>query len=111
MAGRLKVLDIQFPEKYTAGFQGPRFGIKGIRELLEVKDRPLLNNMIKPCTGYRLKVGAELFRKAALGGCDIIKDDELIADASFNSALGRVKHYMEIERQVYEEKGSIPSIP
>jgi 2,3-diketo-5-methylthiopentyl-1-phosphate enolase len=61
--------------------------------------------MIKPCTGYRLKVGAELFRKAALGGCDIIKDDELIADASFNSMLGRVKRYMEIEKQVFEEKG------
>ncbi|MCK4331178.1 MAG: ribulose 1,5-bisphosphate carboxylase, partial [Dehalococcoidia bacterium] len=67
--------------------------------------RPLLNNMIKPCTGYTLEVGAELFRQAAMGGCDIIKDDELIADASFNSVEGRVKRYMEIEKQVYEETG------
>jgi 2,3-diketo-5-methylthiopentyl-1-phosphate enolase len=105
MGGDIKLVDIRFPKKYVAGFKGPKFGIKGIRKILGVKKRPLLNNMIKPCTGYRLEVGAELFRKAALGGCDIIKDDELIADASFNSALGRVKRYMEIEKQVYEEKG------
>ena len=105
MGGRIKVLDIRFPEKYVAGFKGPKFGIPGVREVLGVPERPLLNNMIKPCTGYPLEVGAELFRDAALGGCDIIKDDELIADASFNSAMGRVKRYMEIEKQVYEEKG------
>jgi len=105
MGGDIKLVDIRFPKKFVAGFKGPKFGIEGIRKILGVKKRPLLNNMIKPCTGYRLKVGAELFRKAALGGCDIVKDDELIADASFNSALGRVKRYMQIEKQVYEEKG------
>lgn len=105
MAGNVKLLDVRFPGKYVAGFKGPKFGIGGIREILNIPKRPLLNNMIKPCTGYPLEVGAELFRQAALGGCDIIKDDELIADASFNSALGRVKRYMEFERQVYEETG------
>lgn len=105
MGGRIKVVDIRFPEKYVAGFQGPKFGIPGVRKILGIPKRPLLNNMIKPCTGYTLEVGAELFRDAAMGGCDIVKDDELIADASFNSALGRVKRYMEIERQVYEETG------
>jgi 2,3-diketo-5-methylthiopentyl-1-phosphate enolase len=105
MGGDIKLVDIRFPRKYVAGFKGPKFGIEGIRKILGVKKRPLLNNMIKPCTGYRLKVGAELFKKAALGGCDIIKDDELIADASFNSVLGRVKRYMEIEKQVCEKTG------
>jgi 2,3-diketo-5-methylthiopentyl-1-phosphate enolase len=105
MGGEIKLVDVRLPKKYVAGFKGPKFGIEGIRKILGVKKRPLLNNMIKPCTGYRLKVGAELFRKAALGGCDVIKDDELIADASFNSIAGRVKRYMQIEKQVYEEKG------
>ncbi len=105
MAGRLKVLDIRFPKKYVAGFQGPKFGIPGIRKLLGVQGRPLLNNMIKPCTGYPPEVGVELFRAAALGGCDIIKDDELLANASFCQIEARVKLYMEAERQVYEETG------
>jgi len=105
MGGNIKLLDVRFPEKYVAGFKGPKFGIDGVREILGVPKRPLLNNMIKPCTGYPLELGAALFRDAALGGCDIIKDDELIADASFNSVEGRVKRYMEIEKQVYEETG------
>jgi 2,3-diketo-5-methylthiopentyl-1-phosphate enolase len=105
MGGRIKVLDMRFPEKYVAGFQGPKFGIKGVRELLGVQGRPLLNNMIKPCTGYTPQVGVELFRAAALGGCDIIKDDELLANASFNEVQARAKLYMEAERQVFEETG------
>lgn len=105
MAGRVKVLDICLSEKYVAGFQGCKFGIGGVRQLLGVPGRPLLNNMIKPCTGYTPEVGVELFRAAALGGCDIIKDDELIANASFNEIQARVKLYMEAERQVYEETG------
>ena len=105
MGGRIKVLDIRFPQKFVDGFQGPKFGIQGVREALGVPDRPLLNNMIKPCTGYTPEVGVELFRAAALGGCDIIKDDELLANASFNEVQARVKLYMEAERQVYEETG------
>ncbi len=105
MGGRIKVLDMRFPKKFVDGFQGPRFGIEGVREILSVPDRPLLNNMIKPCTGYTPEVGVELFRQAALGGCDIIKDDELLANASFNKVQVRVKLYMEAERQVYEETG------
>jgi len=105
MGGKIKLLDIRFPKKYVQGFQGPKFGIEGIRKLLGVYDRPLLNNMIKPCTGYPVEVGAELFRLAAVGGCDIIKDDELIADASFNRVQERVKRYMQIEKEVFEETG------
>ncbi len=105
MGGRVKVLDVRFPEKYVAGFKGCKFGIRGVRQLLGVKGRPLLNNMIKPCTGYPPEVGVELFRAAALGGCDIIKDDELIANASFNEIQARVKLYMEAERQVFEQTG------
>lgn len=105
MAGKVKVLDIRFPEKYVAGFQGSKFGIGGVRQLLGVQGRPLLNNMIKPCTGYPPEVGVGLFRAAAMGGCDIVKDDELIANASFNEIQTRVKLYMEAERQVYEETG------
>jgi len=105
MAGQIKLVDVYFPGKYVAGFKGPKFGIPGVREILGVPDRPLLNNMIKPCTGYSPEVGVRLFREAALGGCDIIKDDELLADASFNSVEKLVKLYMEAERQVYEETG------
>lgn len=105
MGGRVKVLDLRLPERYVAGFQGPRFGIAGVREILGVPERPLLNNMVKPCTGYSPEIGAELFYKAAVGGCDIVKDDELLADASFNSVSARVELYMRMEKEAYNETG------
>jgi 2,3-diketo-5-methylthiopentyl-1-phosphate enolase len=105
MAGKLKLLDLRLPSAYLEGFRGPKFGIAGVREAVGVPARPLLNNMIKPCTGYPPEVGVELFRSAAMGGCDIVKDDELLADASFNRVAARVKRYMEAEKEVFEATG------
>lgn len=105
LAGEIKLLDLHLPKNYVAGFKGPKFGVEGIRKLLNIPKRPILNNMIKPNTGYPVEVGAELFYQAALGGVDIIKDDELIANASFNSIEDRVKRYMQVEKEVYEKTG------
>ncbi|HNY49322.1 MAG TPA: RuBisCO large subunit C-terminal-like domain-containing protein [Smithella sp.] len=102
----LKLLDIRLPKATLDQFNGPRFGIDGWWKALGLeKGRPLLNNMIKPCSGYPLEVGAKLFREAALGGCDVIKDDELIANMRYNDAVKRVKTYMKIEKEVFEETG------
>ncbi len=105
MGGKIKVLDINLPKKYTDGFQGPRFGIQGIRQILGVKDRPLLNNMIKPCTGIPAKVGAELAYKAAVGGADFIKDDELLANADFSSIAERTRLFISALKQADDSKG------
>ncbi|HPG51513.1 MAG TPA: RuBisCO large subunit C-terminal-like domain-containing protein, partial [Spirochaetota bacterium] len=101
-----KLLDIRLPKATLDQFNGPRFGTDGWWNALGLqKGRPLLNNMVKPCSGYPLEVGAELFRQAALGGCDVIKDDELIANMRYNDAVERVKLYMKIEKEVFEETG------
>ncbi len=107
LAKRLKLLDLRMPKAILDGFKGPKFGIEGVYELLgvELGSRPLLNNMIKPCTGYTAEAGAELFYQAALGGADVIKDDELIGDMKFNRVVDRVKLYMEKEKQVFDETG------
>ncbi|MCI8485050.1 MAG: ribulose 1,5-bisphosphate carboxylase [Lachnospiraceae bacterium] len=103
----LKLLDIDFPKKFADKFKGPKFGIDGVREILNVHDRPLLNNMIKPCTGYTPDVGAKLFYEAAAGGVDIIKDDELIGgDRSFNKLKDRVVANMDaVERAKAAKNG------
>ncbi len=105
-SGMLKFIDCAFPKKYIEKFQGPKFGVEGIREVLGVKDRPLLNAMIKPNIGWTPEEGAEIFYNAAKGGVDIIKDDELMpADESFCSLKERVTRFMEKEKQVFEETG------
>jgi 2,3-diketo-5-methylthiopentyl-1-phosphate enolase len=105
MGGKIKLLDLHFPKQYTDGFGGPKFGIEGIYKALGVEGRPLINNMIKPCTGYSCEIGEKLFYEVAAGGCDVIKDDELIADMAFNRCEDRVKAYMAMEKRAYEETG------
>ncbi len=101
-----KLLDLRLPKATLCQYNGPKFGADGWWKALGLKKgRPLLNNMIKPCSGYPLEVGAKLFREAAMGGCDVIKDDELIASMRYNDAVKRVRAYMKIEKEVYEETG------
>ena len=102
----LRLLDVDFGKNFVKDFQGPKFGIKGLRDYIGVPERPLLNNMIKPCTGYTPDVGAKLFYEAAVGGVDIIKDDELIGgDRSFNKLEDRVRANMEAAKRADAEKG------
>jgi 2,3-diketo-5-methylthiopentyl-1-phosphate enolase len=102
---RLKLLDVRLPADFVKAFGGPKFGIPGIRKILNVMDRPLIVNMIKPCIGISPKVGAELFYRAALGGVDVVKDDEVLANTSYSSIVDRVKAFMQREKQAFEETG------
>lgn len=103
--GRIKCLDMRFPKSWLKGFKGPKFGIKGLRKLLGVKKRPLLNNMIKPCVYTEAKMGANLCYEAAVGGADIVKDDELLANPAFNTLEERIPLFMEAIDKADSEKG------
>ena len=105
MIGDIKLLDIQFPKAFIEKFPGPRFGIKGIRNLLGVSERPLLNNMVKPSTGITPEQGAELLYQAAFGGTDIIKDDEVMGNTELSPVLKRVETYMGKLRKAEKETG------
>lgn len=105
MIGKLKLVDLEFPKSFTSKFQGPKFGIKGVRQILNVSQRPLVNVMIKPCSGLKPAQAAELFEEAAMGGVDIVKDDELIADVEYSKALDRLKLFMTKEKKVFERTG------
>ncbi len=101
----LKLVDLAFPKDYLKEFKGPKFGIDGLRKLLKIPERPLLNNMVKPCTGHTADVAADLVYKAAVGGCDVVKDDELISNPSFNTLEDRIVKVMEAVDRADSEKG------
>ncbi len=101
----LKLVDLAFPKEWLKGFKGPKFGIDGIRKLLKVPERPTLNNMVKPCTGHTADVAADLVYKAAVGGCDVVKDDELISNPTFNIVEERITKVMEAVDRADSEKG------
>jgi 2,3-diketo-5-methylthiopentyl-1-phosphate enolase len=101
----VRLVEVDLPEALTDAFRGPRFGISGWRALTGVADRPLLLNMIKPCTGYPPEVGANFVEEVARGGCDLIKDDELLADPTFNRVAERSRVYRQRLERVADETG------
>ncbi len=105
MLGDIKLIDLFFPRKFVEGLPGPQFGIEGIRGLLAIEERPLLNTMIKPSIGITPEMGADLLYKAAIGGTDIIKDDEVLGDPQFSPVLKRLELYMQKLHKAEKESG------
>jgi ribulose-bisphosphate carboxylase large chain len=79
---------LRLPPAVLSSFAGPRFGIDGIRHLVGVYDRPLLASALKP-RGLAPEALAALAGKFALGGGDIVKDDQNLVD-DFESFKQRV---------------------
>jgi 2,3-diketo-5-methylthiopentyl-1-phosphate enolase len=101
----VRLVDVDLPVDYLEAFPGPHQGVEGWRRITGVWDRPLLLNMIKPCTGYSPSVGADLLEQPARGGADLIKDDELLGDAPFNRVADRSRAYRKRLDRVAEETG------
>jgi ribulose-bisphosphate carboxylase large chain len=76
----IRLQDIRFPDSYLAAFQGPQFGIAGLRDRLQAYGRPIFFGVIKPNIGLPAEPFAELGYQSWLGGLDIAKDDEMLAD-------------------------------
>ena len=100
-----KLIDLYLPKRMLESFPGPAYGIEGIRSLCKVKGRPILLNMIKPCTGFSPEVGARIFYSTALGGIDLIKDDELLGNPSYCPLTERIRAYNQASRAAFEETG------
>ncbi|MDO5424230.1 MAG: RuBisCO large subunit C-terminal-like domain-containing protein [Eubacteriales bacterium] len=104
-SAQVKLMDIEFPEEFARKLGGPRFGSEGVRDWLGVRERPLLLSMIKPCTGLTPEAGAKIFYQTALGGADIIKDDELLGNPEYSRPQERVRAYQKAAKAAYEETG------
>jgi ribulose-bisphosphate carboxylase large chain len=87
----IRLLDIDFPQSFLDDFQGPQFGVSGLREILGVTDRPLLFGVIKPNVGLAPEPFAVLGYQAWLGGLDIAKDDEQLADVAWSTVAERTR--------------------
>ncbi|MCM3747049.1 RuBisCO large subunit C-terminal-like domain-containing protein [Paenibacillus pasadenensis] len=104
-SSQAKLVDLQLPRQLALDFGGPRFGVEGIRDMTGVYGRPLIMNMIKPCTGLTPEAGAAIFYETALGGVDIIKDDELLGNPPFSPIEKRVKAYVQAAESAYGVTG------
>ena len=87
MAGTAKVIGLHLPNEY--GLR-PKFGITGIREILGVKDRPLVMSIFKPALGLSVWDHAAILQEVAAAGLDIIKDEELLGNLPSAPTLERL---------------------
>ena len=87
----VKLLDISFPDNYLAQFEGPKFGIDGIRDMLGAYNRPIFFGVVKPNIGLQPEHFAEIAYQSWLGGLDIAKDDEMLADVPWSTTRKRTK--------------------
>lgn len=111
---KLRLLDISFPKKYVQSFKGPKFGISGVRNVLKIKDRPLVGTIIKPKLGLNYKEHAKVAYEAWVGGIDIVKDDENLTNQKFNPFKKRIAETLKMmhkaEKETCEKKAYMPNI-
>jgi len=100
----IKVEKINLSDLLLEQFKGPRYGIKGIRELLEVPERPLLCTAIKPM-GLNPRELAEMAYQFALGGIDIVKDDHGLTNQIFSPFKERVERCTEAVEKANQQTG------
>jgi ribulose-bisphosphate carboxylase large chain len=110
----LKVLDISFPKAYLEAFKGPYYGIDGVRNILRVYDRPLLATVPKPKVGLDVERYAKVAYEIALGGMDLVKDDENLTSQSFilfEKRLAKViKSIEKAEKETGEKKAYLVNV-
>ena len=105
----VKLLDIEFPISFLAAFDGPQFGIDGLRALWGIRDRPFFFGVIKPNIGLAPEPFAALALDAWLGGLDIGKDDEMLADPDW-SPLAERSALLGAARKRAEQQTGVPKV-
>src|SRR3989344_6767928 len=110
----IRLEDVRFPKGILKSFKGPKYGIDGVRNLLKIKNRPLVGTIIKPKLGLNTKHHAESAYESWRGGCDIVKDDENLSSQKFNIFENRLAKTLEMadkaESETGEKKGYLVNV-
>ncbi|MET3697730.1 2,3-diketo-5-methylthiopentyl-1-phosphate enolase [Bacillus oleivorans] len=103
--GEIKLQDLIFAPKLLQSFPGPQFGIEGIRSILNIQDRPLVMSIFKGVIGRDLDYLTSQLREQALGGVDLVKDDEILFENPLTPFEKRILASKKVLQEVFEETG------
>jgi ribulose-bisphosphate carboxylase large chain len=106
---RLRLQDVRLPEAFLDAHLGPQYGIHGLRERLDVPERPLTATVPKPKLGWSSTAHAERGYEAWTGGVDLIKDDENLTNQGFNRFEKRVEELTQMRERAESETGETKS--
>jgi len=99
----LRLWDLEFPDKYINSYQGPKYGLAGVRKILNIYHRPLIGAIMKPKVGLDSTLNAKLADEMWHGGVDVIKDDENLTDLNFNKFKERVIKVLKLQKKLEKE--------
>lgn len=102
---KLTLVDIILPDEIEDRFDGPKYGVEGIRKKLGVQSRPLLLGPMRPEVGFSPKEYSEIAFEAFAGGFDLIKDDELLCSPSYCPIFDRAKLCATAARKAEDKTG------
>lgn len=105
MDGKIKLVDLTLSDRFMERFSGPKFGLYGVRDLVGVQKRPLLMSIFKSVIGHDLEGLREQFYRQALGGVDLIKDDEILFENPLTPLQRRVETCMKAAQEAEKETG------
>jgi len=86
-----RLVKLELPKSVTKHFHGPKFGIKGIRELTNQYNKPLLGSIIKPKIGLKPKLIVDIVSQLVDGGVNFIKEDEIMVNPNIAPLEKRVE--------------------
>lgn len=88
---RCRLINLEFPDSVRKVFSGPKFGISGLRNFIDLKDKPLSGAIVKPKTGMSSDTLLEMVKELVDGGVDFIKEDEILSNPVFCRLEDRVE--------------------
>ena len=103
--GKIKLLDLQFDQALKGNYPGPRFGIDGLRQKTGVYGRPLLMSIFKGVLGKDIEFLVRQLKEQALGGIDLVKDDEILFENELTPFEKRIIEGKKALDEVYEQTG------
>ena len=101
----IRLESAEWPKTIRDSFPGPKFGIKGVRDILKVYDRPITASVPKPKIGMTTAEHAHTAYEIWMGGFDLVKDDENLSSQSFNRFKDRVIESMKMRDKAEQETG------
>jgi len=101
----VRITDLRLPDSHLRGFRGPRFGIPGLRRLLDTPTGPLICTAVKPMGTSSADLG-RMAATIAAAGFHIIKDDHGLADQPWARWTERVRVIAEHIDEANEQTGT-----
>ena len=100
---KLRLEDVIFPKCIMDEYKGPKFGVEGLRKILDRPEKPLVGTIVKPKIGLSPKDTAKYIYEAGKGGLTNSKDDETLTNQKFCPIEDRTVLVAEVIDQLKSE--------